>query len=382
MSKNVHAVAVVCEGRTIDAQLDYEIETSMINPCSTFRLTFAWDRAIWRALPRDANLKILIDQTVMLDGYVDKRTKNTGREGTTMTIAGRDRAGRVFQESTPKISYDGLALSEVVRRLVQPWYASVTFDASRDRSVRRGKGFKVPTGNEPLVVRKIVTRGAVHPGQTRRQIIEELCSQDGLVAYGSADGREYFVGLPNYSQVPQYLITHCAEGSDRPTSHTGAIEMTYDEDNGDRYSVVAVVGAGGGTDNDLGESVSSRRAAVYDYPLNRTDGTGRDFRYPKRLIMPERSFNSIEEALKVAAREAARRDFHRTTLSVTMPYHGQRYATGPSTLFAIHTMANVTDEELEFDEDMMIYAVTYRGSRKDGQTSRLSLVPKDTVITL
>lgn len=382
MSKNLHAVALVSDGRTITSWLDYEVETSMINPCSSFRVTFSWSREIWSAVPRDSNVRILVDGAVVLDGFIDRRRKVTNRQGTKIEVEGRCRAGRVRDESANAINYDGLELSEVVRRLVAPWYPKVALSATRDRKVRRGKGFKVPTGNEPLVVRKIVTRGAAHPGQTKWQIIEELCSQEQLIAYGTADGREFFIGEPNYSQVPQYLITHRAEGSDRPTSHTGALEMAYEEDNGDRFSVIAVVGAGGGTDVDLGEAVSSRRAVVFDNPANRIDGTGRDFRYPKRLLMPERSFNSITEAALVAEREQARRDFHSRTMQITMPLHGQRYATGPSTLYAINTMANVVDEELESDEDMLIYSTTFRGSRTEGQTTRLGLVPSGTEITL
>ncbi len=386
-----HKVSIVCEGQQIFGWLDYEIASSMIEPADAFSMTRPWSQAAWNVLRRDARIKVYIDDTQVLDGFIDDRTKAT--KAGTLSIVGRDRAGRLVQESAPAINYNGLDLVEVVKRLVSPWFTKVTLTDARNRAVRTGKGFKVPIGDEPLVVRKIAQRGDAHPGQSRWSIIEELLSEAGLIGWSSADGREFFIGRPISRMAPQYAIRNCKPGSSIPST---CKDMTYVESNGDRYSLIAVVGNGGGTEVDFGESVSTRRAYVTDAePPERPskdiagnaiafDGTGRDFLYPKRLLMPERAYNNDNEASAAAGREQLRRDFKRTHLHAEMPFHGQWIGPGAPTIYAPNTIAAVLDEDFEpaLDEDFLIYACTYSGRKDSGETTTLELVPEGTAVVL
>lgn len=372
-----HVVSVVVEGREVDGWLDYEISSSMIEPSDSFSMRRPWDPKAWNALPRDARIRVFIDRTQILDGFIDDRAKHT--KDNTLEISGRDRAGRLVQESAPAINYNGLEMSEAVRRLVDPWFTTVTLSDARNRSLRMGKGRKMPTGTEPIVVHVPALQGRVHPGQSRWDIIEQIVSQAHLIAWSSADGREFFVGKPNYTQQAQFAIVVGRPGSGTKTTCT---DLIYRESNGDRYSLIACVGNGGGTEADFGISVSSRRAVVFDNELNTFDGTGRDFIYPKRLLMPERGYDSNAEASAEAGREQARRDFRRTVVTAPMPLHGQFISTGAPTIFAPNTIARVRDEEFEppLDDAFLIYACTYHGSREEGETTMLELVPKGTEI--
>lgn len=368
-----HELAVVVEGVTISGWTDAEVATTMIDPCGRFTLTRAWDLDTWRLLPRDARVRVLVDGATQLDGFIDRRQKTTDRKsGSSITIRGRDLLGRVFQESAPSIRYDGLEMSEAIRRLVSPWFTRITLSDARDRNLRRGRNVhKVPAGNEPIIVRASSQGGGrVHPGETRWSVIEKILEQAGLICWSSADGRELFVGRPNHDQVPQYLI-HVGRGD--------LTSLVYDEDNSDRFSMITVVGAGAGTDESYGASTTSRRATVYDYPLNTHDGTGRDFLYRKAILMPERDFGSIAEASAIAEAERKRRDFHRVKVTATMAGWGQAWGPGKPTLYAYNTIANVVDAELAYDEDHMIYGVTFRRSL-EGDTAQLELVPRGTEI--
>ncbi len=387
-----HKVSIVCEGQQIFGWEEYEIACSMIEPSDAFSMTRPWSQAAWSVLRRDARLKVLIDDTQVLDGFIIDRAKHT--KAGTLTIAGHDRASRVVQESAPAINYNGLDLVQAVTRLLSPWFTKATLTDTRNRQVRTGKGFKVPIGDEPLIVRKIAQRGAAHPGQSKWSIIEELLSEAGLIGWSSADGREFFIGRPVTRMAPQYAIRHCKPGSSIPST---VKDMTYTESNGDRFSLIAVVGNGGGTESDFGESVSTRRAYVTDaerpsgpptkdFAGNSVDfdGTGRDFIYPKRLMMPERAYNSDLEASAAAGREQVRRDFRRTMLSAEMPFHGDWIVPFAPTIYAPNTIAAVWDEDFEppMDEDFLIYACTFSASRDAGETTRLELVPEGTAIVL
>lgn len=379
MAEFKHKVSVVVEGQQIDGWLSYEIASSMIDPADAFTLTRPFDPKAWLALRRDARIRVLIDGIVILDGIIDKRTKRT-KDGT-MTVTGRDRAGRLVQESAESIDYDSLTLTEAIRRLVAPWFTTVTLSDARNRALRRGKGKRVSAGSEPIVANERHYRtGRVHPGQTKWQAIEQIMQSSLLCAWSSADGREFFIGQPNQTQAAQYQIINARVGSSRTST---CKDLVIDEDNGDRFSKISCVGTGGGDEDDYGDNVVSREASVFDNPFNKIDGTGRDFIHPKRMLMPERQFDANQDAAAVARREQLQRDFHRTKVMATMQYHGQ-FLTGTPTIFAPNTMAHVIDEDFEpaLDDDYLIFACTYTGSRKDGEWTNLEMVPRGTEVIL
>lgn len=376
-----HVVTVLVEGQEIGGWTEYEVSASMIHPAEQFSLRRPFDAAAWKLLRRDARVRVLVDGVPILDGLIDGRKRN-GKENE-LEISGRDRAGRLRDESAPAINYQGLELSEAIRRLAEPWFTRVTLSDARDRKLRLGKGHKVPTGKEPIIVRS-ATRGGgrVQVGQTRRHVIDEITSQLGILCWSSADGLELVAGRPNYQQAAQFVVRLAKIGGALPSTCT---DLVYEEDNANSYSMIAVVGSGGGTASDYGASATSRRAVSYDFEprggeKGAGDGTGGNFIYPKRLLMPERNFDSNQDAQEMATRDRARRDFRQRTMTAQMPEHGQFSALGAMTLFAPNTIARVVDEELPLDEDFLIYACTYRCQRQRGETTQLEMVPRGTEI--
>ncbi len=375
-----HSVSIVCNGMEIRGWEDYEISSSIIEPADTFRMSRPWSSAAWDALPRDSRIRVLVDGTPVLTGFLDDRIKRA-KDGV-LEISGRDRAGRLVQGSAPSISYAGLDLVEAIRRLVAPEFTVVTLSDARNRKLRLGKGRKVSAGNEPIVLRVSSKGGGrVQPGQFKWDAIQEIASRAGLIVWSSADGREIFVGRPASGMAPQFTIRHCLPGS--KTTST-CLDLTYTESNGDRYSMIATVGTGGGTAADSGNYITQRSGVVFDNEANTVNGTGRDFIEPKLLMMPERDYLSIEEASSVAGMEQLRRDFRRTTLSASMPFHGQWVGPAAPTIFAPNTIAAVYDEDFTpaLDADFLIYAVTFSSSRTNGETTMLELVPEGTQIVL
>ena len=382
-SERKHRVSVVVEGEQVDGWENYRIECSMITPADAFMLKRPFDARAWNTLRKDARIRVLIDGVTILDGFIDRRTKSA-KDGT-MEFAGRDRCGRLVQESAPSINYSGLLLVEAIRRLAEPWFTAIVLSDARNRSLRRGKGRRVPAGNEPIVVdlRVHKTSGKVQPGMTRWAVIEEIVSRAGYCVWSSADGKELIIGKPNYTQAPQFLIVHPKEGS---TTKATCKDLQIDEDIGDCYSLITVAGAGGSDEDSVnyGANASSMRGIVKDGPG--LDGIGRNFLYAKRLFMPERNFASNNDAQRVAALEAARRNFRRQVVTAQMPQHGQFIGTAAPTIFAPNTIARVIDEEFDpqLDKSFLIFGCVFEAAPGDdgGETTSLEMVPSGTEIVL
>lgn len=391
--KRKHVVSIAVDGQQVFDWTDYSIRTSMLEPADAFTMTRAFNARIWNVCRRDARIRVMIDGVVILNGLIDDRIKRSAER--TMTISGRDLVGRLVQESADRIDYSGLDTVEAVRRLAAPFFTKVTLSDARNRRIRLGKGAKanrITDETEPVILkRKTGGAGKVQPGQFKWQAIEEIVSAEGLICWCSADGREIFIGRPNYRQAAQFAIVHAPPGLGIKST---CIDLVHTESNGDRYSVIAVVGTGGATEQDFGMAVSSRRAMVFDNEppssAGRTpaggwgsnDGTGRDFQYPKRLLMPERNFDSNEDAQLIAEREQARRDFKRTLAEARMAGHGQFITPGAPTIFVINTIASVADFDFDppLQDDYLIYAATFTASHENAEETMLSLVPKGTQI--
>lgn len=375
-----HKISIITNGAQIGGWSGYHVESSMLTPADSFELRRAFDPQAWNILRRDADVRIEIDGTPILRGFIDKRVR-TAKAGT-MVISGRDRAGRLVDEPAPSIDYSGLTILKAFQQLADPWFHTITLSDARNRNVRRGKGKRVASGAEPTVTIniRVPRRGQVHPGEKRSQIMHEIAARAGLIWWCSADGDSIFVGKPNQGQAPQYMFAHTKTGS---STKSTVKDMTITEDDGDRYSLIMCAGTGGATPHDYGSNVTGRRGVVYDNPFNRINGTGRDFIHPKRLFLPEREFESYGDAQRVAENEQARRDYKRHLISVTCANHGQPLTGGgPMTLFAYNTVARVIDEEQDppLDDTYLIVSCAYSSNREQGETTTMHLVPTGTEI--
>ncbi len=406
MNTRSHEVSVVVNGRGVLEWSEYQIETSLIEPADSFNLSRAFDFDAWNTCRLDARVRVLVDGQPRIDGFIDTRSKR-GKDGT-MTIAGRCRAGRLVQESAPRSAYGGKTLQDVIDALVKPWFDRVTFSGTRNRKVTLGRGSKVAGDSDALSLRrggrgkakaavdpikalfaKPSKSSRIDPGRPRWAVIEETISRAGLCAWSSADGKELIVGKPDQSQPTTFLFRHAANGR-----QSNVLELDYEESNLDRFSMYIALGSGLSGSADYG-AAGSRSGVAYDFDAgtkrgpspfgsfggpSQRDGTGRDFFYPKWLILAEQGARDNAEAKRIAEREQARRDFKRTSLSITAPYHGQDLGNGQLTMFAIDTMARVIDEDTSMDDDFLIYAVTLKSSRNDGETTTIQMVPRGTEV--
>ena len=400
MKVRKHKVSIVVNAREVLDWSEYQIDTNLTEPADSFSMTRPFDVDAWNACRRDARVRVLIDGQPRIDGFIDMRSKR-GKDGT-MTIAGRDRVGRLVQESAPRAAYGGSSLLAVLEALASPWFDRVVLSGTRNRKVTLGRGSKAPAANEALSLRrggrskakavdpikamfaKPSKSTGIEPGQSRWQVLEETISREGLCAWSSADGKELIVGKPDQTQPATFLFRHAARGG-----QSNVNDFDYEESNADRYSMIVALGSGWKNPADYA-AAGSRSAVVYDFDAGTSrgpspfgtfggpgerDGTGLDFQYPKWLIISEHGVRDNDEALRLARREQARRDFKRIHLSVTVDHHSQG-----GSLFAFDTVARVIDEDLDGDDDYLIYGASFKSSRADGETTTLEMVPRGTEV--
>ena len=367
-----HTITVIANQRQVQGWIDYTISQSMVTPADSFTLRRPFDRDAWFTCEPDTRIKVLVDGTAVVSGIIDSRSKQSA-DGT-MEVSGRDLVGRLVQESAPRESFSGLTMVGLVELLARPWFSKVVLDAARDRSLRRGKGrHHAVSGSEPIILKSLQSQyGKVEPGMLKWQLIQKICSQVGICAWSSGDGNELILAKPNYKQSPQYVLRHSAVGS-----HTDStcLDLMYSQNLSDCYAHYLCVGSGGSTEEDYGNTY--RAGWKHDGP--NPNGTGERFHLPKSLIMTEQAVRNNREATQLAEKEWARRLFRSEVTSVEMPFHGQLAAGSRKTLFAINTIAQVIDEEIDLDQNMLVYGVRFEGSR-DGERTTLELVPAGTEI--
>lgn len=346
----------------------------MLTPADSFELRRGYDLESWNLLRRDSDVRVDIDRVTVLRGFLEKRSSEA-REGT-MTVSGRDRAGRLADEAAPSVHFSGMNLVQAFQRLASPWFSRITLSDARNRRIRVGHGKRVAGGAEPVVTInvRVPRRGNVHPGERRSQVMHEIADRAGLIWWSSADGEEIFLGKPNSEQDPTFTFVR---------GTPGVLDLRVDEDDGDRYSVIMCGGVGGATPDDYGHNVTDRRGVVYDNPSNKVDGTGRDFIHPKRMFLPEKQFDSFGDAQRVARNDQIRRDYKRHVVTVEAPFHGQRQtAGGPLALFAFNTVARVIDKVRQIDDTYLILDCAFSSNRLQGETTTMHMVPTGTEILL
>lgn len=371
----VHRVSIVVDGSEVSRPLSYEITNSLLDASDSFSFVGAWSREMWELCRTDRPVRVIIDGTTRITGYIDSRRKQSS-DGT-ITITGRDKIGRMVQESAPQVNFSGLTLKSLAEKIaIAPHlFQSVVFSNAKNRKVLRGKGHKARDSGHVYVDQAVGTR--IEPGQARMAVLNDLLEQAAYSAWSSGDGRQLIIGQPDYRQEVQYRFVQAAQGSSRSSN---VEDMSIEDSVADRFSRYLYLGAGPGTDANYGIAPSTRYGEAKDVDAT-ADGTGRDFSQPKILIVSDRhDLSSRKEARRRAAREKARRDMKRHTVSVIAPMHGQLVEGSEITLFAPDTLAFVEDEEIGLSGVYLVASCRYRANRDIGEVTDLELLPRGTEI--
>lgn len=402
-------VTIIAGGKKIPGWKSYDISCDVLQPADSFDLGVQFSRDAWDLLVPDVEVAIYIDSVRIITGFIGTREKTSSGGGTILRVSGRDKTGRLVDESAPLLKYGGLHIKDLAEKICGIGTANSIFDRvvlvnTRNRSLLRNRraakakafrepvtasgNFRSPAGvrvgsvqKKPVIVPGIFSGRSspkrVNPGQSRWSVLEEFLREARLIAWSSADGKELFVGLPNYDQEAQYLFYEAAGNSENRDQTNSSISVS--ENIEEMYSVIVALGASRGSGSSYGKHTIKNRAAVYDNPSNRNDGTGALFTRRKALIITDDGIRTQRQALERAEREQLERASSHLEIQVDAAGHSQLYKGEIPAVFTVDTMAKVIDEDTGVKGDFYITACNY--SRDIGGTrTSVTLVPKGTLL--
>lgn len=379
MTPEVHLVRVVLDpqGEALTTLVEsLDLSNDMLELADPFRLALPYSADVWRVATPDTEVQVWIDESRVLTGYIDDRTRRSSKnEGTSIALDGRDRGGRLVDDAAPLGTFAGLGIEDLARQMVTPWFSTVSLSNARNRRLVKGGGPSATVSKEPAILAGKNIARKVDPSDSRADVLSDFLHEAELLAWSSADGREFIVGRPNYSQSPQWFFFAGAAGSAR-RGEINVEEFEYVETVGDRYAQITVCGSGRGDAANYGARVTKWTATVSDNPAD-ADGLGRSFKQPKRLRIADHNIKSAEQAARRARREMALRNGDARRLQLTVPGFGQGLP-GQTAIYCFDTIARWEDEEIGLREDWYVTRVHFRYAKGEGQATRLELVPKGT----
>jgi prophage tail gpP-like protein len=416
-----HQVVIEVEGEQLAEVLDYAIENDMLSPADDFSLSVGpVTKKLRNAVAPDRQVRVLLDGTAVLTGFIDQRQRRKSRsEGSLLRVTGRDKGGRLVDESMPLMTFKGQSLESLAKEVAGPWFSEIRFSNAKNRALIRGpRPILASAWDEPETpaevadkkqllekygsrVRKdsngnLVVYGKsdapggileagkaprkVEPGETRWEVLRHFLEPARFLCWSTADGKALVLGVPNYQQTPQFQFFLPADQNSSRRQYSNVIDWDWVDSVADRYSEIEVMGAARGKKQSYGTELRSRTSA-FDGPG--PSGTGRDFKRRKKLIVADDDIKNPSDAKARANREMAQRDQTRTVLKVTVDGHGQRYnSSSREAIYAFDTIADVFDEELDEGARMYITAVEFAGSKGSGETTTLTMVPVGTELSL
>lgn len=415
-----HAVSIEVGGVALTDFTEYSIENDMLSPADDFQLTVGpATREIFDALQPDAEVKVRIDGVLILTGRIDQRNRRKSRDvGSVITVNGRDKGGRLVDESMPLASFSGMSLQALLEKVAGPWFDEVIFSNARNRALVRGpravlaRASADPETPEEVAALKafmdrygtrarsldgeLVVYGApraadgifeaskapkkVEPGETRWDVMMQFLEPARFLAWSTADGKALVIGGPNYKQDPQFQFFLPRDPQSLRRGFANVTDWDWTDSVADRYSEVIVMGASRGDGARYGSELNSM-ASAKDGPG--ADGVGRDFLIRKKLIVADDDVKNRADAQARANREIARRDQTRRVLKVQVDGHGQKYnAQSDPAIYAFDCVAEAYDEELDLGGRFLVVSVSFNGSKSSGQTTSLTLVPVGTELSL
>jgi prophage tail gpP-like protein len=432
----IHEISVASLGFHVPGWKNYSITQDILQPANQFQLEVRFTREAWDALPRDAEIEVFVGDVGILSGFIDDRAKVPDRSaGTQLQITGRDRTGRMVDESSPLFRYGGKDLKTIAEDLAgvrdnPQLFSAVRFENKNNRSLLRNVRARQSKFNReplrallpvpsffstaaPIVAVPIATlellagvAGAaieaapkqrpplidpgiftgkdapkrVEPGSSRWEVLELFLREARLLAWSSGDGDDLIIAPPNYAQDAQYFFYEA--GYDSRNRDQTNCSITVNESNGERYSMITAVGSARGSDADYGSNITKHRATVFDNPNEKINGVGASFRRRKALLITDDSIRSQKTAIERAEREQQQRDANLLELVISVPGHSQIYSGEEPTLYAVDTIAHVVDEDTGIDDLFYVTSVTYTHSRDEGTRTELRLVPRGTFLSL
>lgn len=276
--------------------------------------------------------RVEIDGTVVINGYVSKRSLSASASSRTLSYTGSDRAAALVECSAivDKWTFYGIDLAAFAATIARP--------------------FGVRVSVQPGIVLRKVARLDIHPGDKAYEAIQRAAADDGVLVVSDGAG-----GI---------VITRSGTGRAAPLIEgSNILTASVDYDGTDRFHRYLITAQAPGTDEASGEATRIQAEAT-DLGVRRTDRV--------LLIRPDKGY-STADARRRADWEARVRAARAETVTI-----GVQGWTQPSgVLWPVNALARVkAPRMIGVDGDMLISQVEH-SIGDSGQVTQIHLVRPD-----
>lgn len=277
-----------------------------------------------------AEVVVSIDNEILITGYADQVSPQYDKDGHSIDISGRDRAGDLTDCSAVHKpgSWKNARIEDIAAELAKPFGITVTAKAS--------------TGDR-------LKKFALQQGETVQQALERMLRFRALLAVSTPDGNIEIIE-PKQSGVDYRL------NPARILKATGMHDVTG------RYSQIIVKGQTSGDDETNGEAASKVRAEASDPAVSR---------YRPLLVIAE------EQATTTALDKRAKWEAStRAGKSQGTTYLMQGWRNAAGDLYAPNRIIQVADKRLFIDSPMLVTGVTL-SMGQGGKTATIECSPPE-----
>lgn len=397
----------------IENVLHWDVSNDLLELADDFSFSVPFDPVLFAVLQPDAEVELWIDDARVLTGFVDDLERSASKGGgSILTVTGRDRGGRLVDESAPFLTFGEIGVLELARTMGSPWFEEVVLSNVEDRRLRKGRSGRsqarasweplyIPEGldesarlaiaqasdrvrtalksasSEPAgKVIGLSTRKKVEPGESRADVLMHFMEEAGWLMWSSADGRQLIVGKPQHDQEPTWRFVYAPTGHPR-AGECNVLSLGDRRSTGERYAKITACGSSRGDSSRYGPNVTKRIGVALNGP--NADGTGKHFTRPKSLVVVDDDVRTEKQAKDRAEREMRLRDASGREVTLTVAGFGQRFGgdSKPS-LFTFDTIARFEDLEADTLGDFYVTRVRFVEDKQGGQHTEISLVPRGT----
>lgn len=290
------------------------------------------------AIQRGDACRVLIDDEVVIDGYIDARAITIDAANRSQSYRGRDRALDVFDSSALPESWTvrGVSLLEFANRLCNVHSVMVT----------AGDGVTFPAPPPKFTI---------NPGDTVFQALSREAQAAGVLLLSDGKGGLVFERSRIVRATPLVLGQNIKS-------------IDGEDDDSQRFHRYVVLGQGAGSDQKSG-SASNVRGEAFDEGIARTN------RVHVMRPMSARESRIAQQTADWTARNRAGQATGRTVMVVGWR---QRPDLAGSPLWAPNLTSFLDALAADIQRDMLIASVTYALDREGGEVATMRLVRPDT----
>jgi hypothetical protein len=365
-------------GRETSNVKQWSIESSYLQSTDAFSLTLIEpDFELSRNLELQP-VELIVDGNLQLVGRIEKSDRGT--DGEAVVLMGRDYMSELVEndcDPSLKIKKDSTLGQAVLDAAGTVGIANVTGDAGVTmRNLRTGANIAGGPAPPDFVALK---QGEYKPSGSKEgtyQFCTRLAARHGATLQPTGKRDTVALAAPDYGQDVTFVLQRYRG---EPTRVGNVLEGTGRavRDYSTFPTVLLATGKGGGKGEPkqslhaiIAAELEERLAGLVDTSRRLPKDNPGDIETLYRLFyLKDEQSRSPEQLAKAAQRAFAER--FRKTLEYTCSVQGHRGEGGDGAMFAIDTIAAVTDEVADVEEDLWVESVTLSYSKESGPRTDL-----------